>query len=74
MSNVNVVTIACLGAVILKHSLIPVSPAWNWGQRPVLKTVLPLMRFQQWCLEGDPLGFGCNELRRAGDSYGPEEI
>jgi hypothetical protein len=35
---------------------------------------LPFMRFQQCYLERDPLRFGCNELRRVGDSHGPEEI
>jgi hypothetical protein len=32
--------------VINKHSLIPVSPACNWGQRLVLERVLPLMGFR----------------------------
>jgi hypothetical protein len=64
----------CLGAVIIKYPIIPISPAGNWGQRPVLESVLPLVGFRQWCLEGNPLRFGCNELRRVGNPYGPEEI
>jgi hypothetical protein len=47
MSNAKVIPIVCLGAVIIKHSLIPVSPAYNWGRRPVLESVLPLMGFRQ---------------------------
>jgi hypothetical protein len=61
MSNAKAIPIACLGAVVFKHPLIPVSLAGNWGQRPVLESILPLM-------------FGCDELRRVGDSHGPEEI
>jgi hypothetical protein len=64
----------CFGIVVIKYSLVPISPACNWGQRPVLESVLPLVRLRQWCLEGNPLGFGCNELRGIGNSYRPEEI
>jgi hypothetical protein len=74
MRNAKAVPIACLDAVIIKHPLVPISPACNWGQGPVLESILPFMGFQQCCLEWDPLGFGCNELRRIRDSYGPEEI
>jgi hypothetical protein len=74
MSNAKVVPIACLDVVIIKHPLVPVSPACNWGQGPVLESILPFMGFRQCYLEWDPLGFGCDELRRIGDSYGPEEI
>jgi hypothetical protein len=74
MSNAKAVPIARLDAVIIKHPLVPVSPAYNWGQRPVLEGILPFMGFRQCCLERDPLRFGCNELRRVGDSHGAEEI
>jgi hypothetical protein len=74
MSNAKVIPIACLGAVIIKHPLIPVSQAGNRGQRLVLESILPLMGFRQWCLEGDSPGFDCNELRGVGYSYGPKEI
>jgi hypothetical protein len=74
MSNVKAVPIACLDAVIIEYSLVPVSPARNWGQGPVLESILPFMGPQQCCLEWDPLGFGCDELKRIGDSYGLEEI
>jgi hypothetical protein len=29
---------------------------------------------RQCCHDWDPLGFGCDELRRIGGSHGPEEI
>jgi hypothetical protein len=74
MSNAKAVPIACLDAVIIKHPLVPVSPACNWGQGPVLESILPFIRFQQCCLERDPLRFGCNELRWVGDSHEPNEI
>jgi hypothetical protein len=45
MRNAKVVPIVGLGAVIIKHPLIPISPACNWGQRLVLKSILPLMGF-----------------------------
>jgi hypothetical protein len=74
MSNAKAVPIACLDAVIIKHLLVLVSPACNWGQGLVLESILPFMGFRQCCLERDPLGFDCNEFRRVGDSHGPEEI
>jgi hypothetical protein len=74
MSNVKAVPIACLYVVIIKHPLVLVSPACNWVQGPVLESILPFMGFRQSCLKRDPLKFGCNELRRVGDSHGPEEI
>jgi hypothetical protein len=74
MSNAKAVPIACLDAVIIKHPLVPISPAYNWGQGPVLESIQPFMGFRQCGIEWDPLGFGCNELRRIGDSYGSEQI
>jgi hypothetical protein len=74
MSDTKVVPISYLDAVIIKHPLVPVSPAFNWGQGPVLESISPFMGFRQSCLERDPLRFGCNELRGVGDSHGPEEI
>jgi hypothetical protein len=47
MSNAKAVPIACIGAVIIKHPLVPVSPACNWGQGPVLESILPFMGFRQ---------------------------
>jgi hypothetical protein len=38
-----VVPIFCLGDVIIKYPLIPISPACNWGQRLVLESVMPLV-------------------------------
>jgi hypothetical protein len=72
MSNAKVVPIAYIDIVIIKHPLVPVSPACNWGQGPVLESNLPFMGFRQSCLERDSLGFGCNELRRVEDYHGPE--
>jgi hypothetical protein len=74
MSNAKAVPIACLDAVIIKHPLVPVSPACNWGQGPVLESILPFMGFRQCCLERDPLRFGYNEFRRVRDSHEPKEI
>jgi hypothetical protein len=74
MSNAKAIPIACLGAVIIKHPLVPVFPACNWGQRPVLEGILPFMGFRQCCLERNPLRFGFNELKRVRGSHGPEEI
>jgi hypothetical protein len=74
MRNVKAVPISCLDVVIIKHPPVLVSPACNWGQRPVLESILPFMGFRQCCLERDPLRFGCNELKRIGDSHGPKEI
>jgi hypothetical protein len=74
MSNAKVVPIACFDAVIIEHSLVPVSLACNWGQGLVLESILPFMGFRQCCFERDPLRFGCNELRRVGDSRRPEEV
>jgi hypothetical protein len=74
MSNAKVVPVACLDAFIIKHPLVLVSPACNWGQGPVLESILPFMGLRQCCLERDPLGFSCNKLRRVGDSHRPEEI
>jgi hypothetical protein len=58
----------------LAELVVTVSPAYNWGQGPVLESILPVMWFQQCCLEEDPLRFGCNELIRVGNSHGPKEI
>jgi hypothetical protein len=74
MRNAKAVPISCHDVVIIKHPLVLVSPACNWGQGPVLESILPLMGFRQCYLERDPLRFGCNKLRRVGDSHGPEEI
>jgi hypothetical protein len=74
MSNVKDVPISCLDTVIIKYSLVPVSPARNWGQGLVLESILPFMGSRQCCFEWDPLGFGCDEHRRIRGSYGPEEI
>jgi hypothetical protein len=35
---------------------------------------LTFMGFRQSFLESDPLRFGCDELRRVGDSHGSEEV
>jgi hypothetical protein len=74
MSNKEVVPIACLDAVVIKHPLVLVSLACNWGYELVLESIFPFIGFRQCCLERYPLRFGCNELRRVGDSHGPEEI
>jgi hypothetical protein len=47
MRNTKVVPVFGLGAVIIKYPLIPISLACNWGQRPVLESVLPLVRLRQ---------------------------
>jgi hypothetical protein len=52
MSNAKVVPISCLGVVIIKHSLIPVSPACNWGQRPVLESACHSWGFDSDALKG----------------------
>jgi hypothetical protein len=41
LSDAEAVPIAGLGAIICKYPLIPISPACNWGQRPVLESILP---------------------------------
>jgi hypothetical protein len=74
MGNAEAIPIACFEAVIIKHPLVLVSPTCNLGQGPVLESILPFMGFRKSCLERDPLRFGCNELRRIGDSHWPEEI
>jgi hypothetical protein len=66
--------IACFSAVIIKHPLVPVSPAYNWGQGLVFESILPFMGFRQSCFERDSLRFGFNELKRVGGSHGPEKI
>jgi hypothetical protein len=47
MGNTKVVPVFGLEAVIIKYPLILISPACNWGQRPILKGVLPLVGLRQ---------------------------
>jgi hypothetical protein len=52
MSNAKAVPIACLDAIIIKHSLVPVSSACNWGQGLVLESILPFMGLDSAALNG----------------------
>jgi hypothetical protein len=37
---------ARVSTVVRKHPFVPISPAHNWGQRPVLEGVLPQGRLR----------------------------
>jgi hypothetical protein len=42
LSNAEGIPVLGPGTLIRKNSLVPISPACNWGQRPVLESILPL--------------------------------
>jgi hypothetical protein len=41
LSNTETFPSLGLGAIICKHPFAPVSPACNWGQGPILESMLP---------------------------------
>jgi hypothetical protein len=74
MGNTEIVPIAGLYAFIFKYPLIPVPPARDWGQRPILKGILPRMGSHQSRFERYSIGFGFNKLKRVRDSHRTEKI
>jgi hypothetical protein len=63
-----------LNTVIRKDPFIPIPPACDWGQGPVLEGILPQGRLSKSRFERDSLGFGCYEFVRIRNSHRAEEI
>jgi hypothetical protein len=52
------------GTLVYKNPPVPIFPACDWGQGPVLESILPLRRCGQSPFKGDPLRFSCDEISR----------
>jgi hypothetical protein len=74
LSNPEGVPSLGLNIVVRKDPLVPIHPARNWGQRPVLEGILPQRRLSKSRFEGDSLGFGCAEFAGIGNSHRTKEI
>jgi hypothetical protein len=53
MSNAKAVQISCLDTVIVKHPLVSVSPACNWGRGQFLKASCHSWGFDKAALKGN---------------------
>jgi hypothetical protein len=74
LSNTEGIPVLGPDTFVQKNSFVPIPPAGNWGQEPVLEGVLPQGRLSQSRFEGDPLGFGCDEFVRIRNSHRTKEV
>jgi hypothetical protein len=63
-----------LGTLVCKNPPVPIFPACDWRQRPVLESILPPRRWGQRCFERDPLRFSRDEISRIRVSHGTKVI